>query len=468
MRSRSILRNYQGVFLIGIKMLDVTFVVVGAAAAHVSAGPGPPASGAWKAVVLMALLLFTFMANAARLYQPWRGQRLRHEVSLLIVLISLTIGGIVLAVEFLSLLPAGLHNAKLYGYWWLSALVLVIVLRLLLRPGLMLLRRYGINQRRVAIVGMCPATDTYVTELLQHPEFGFLFEGYVDDRGAARDGNGFTLPCLGATDELADLVARHGIDQVWLACSAMASHRTAHVLEALRHQPVVLRQIIDLDSLPQHAGSITSILNRPVLDIDVTMTDGVLGNFAKSVQDKVLATIFLLGLSPLMLCIAIAVKLSSPGPVFYRQTRLTWRNKPFETIKFRTMPVDVEKESGPRWARRGDGRATRVGAFLRAASLDELPQLWNVMRGDMSIVGPRPERPEFIERFKDQIPNYMKKHRVRAGITGWAQVNGYRGDTDLNKRIEYDLHYIRNSSLLFDLYIILLTVVKGCLHKNAY
>lgn len=466
MRSRSILRNYQGVFLVGLKILDVTLLVVGGAAAHAAAVSGAPASGAWKAVVLLAVLLFAFVANAARLYQPWRGQRVRDEVLLLFTLISLTIAGIALTAEVLSLLPPGVHNAKLYGYWWSSSLLLVIALRLVLRPTLMLLRSYGINQRRIAMVGMCKGTDIYVRELLQHPEFGFLFVGYVDDRRVMRER--FTLSRLGTPDQLPELIVRHGVDQVWFASSVMGSERTPHVLNALRDEPVVLRQIIDLDSLPEHAGSITSILNRPVLDIDVTMTDGVLGNLAKSVQDKVLATIFLIALSPVMLCIAVAIKLSSPGPVFFKQTRVTWRNKPFETIKFRTMPVDVEKETGPRWAKRGDGRATRVGAILRATSLDELPQLWNVIRGDMSIVGPRPERPEFIERFKDQIPNYMKKHRVRAGITGWAQVNGYRGDTDLNKRIEYDLHYIRNSSLLFDLYIILLTVVKGCLHKNAY
>jgi Sugar transferases involved in lipopolysaccharide synthesis len=169
-----------------------------------------------------------------------------------------------------------------------------------------------------------------------------------------------------------------------------------------------------------------------------------------------------------MLAIALAVKLSSPGPVFYRQERISWNNRPFQMLKFRSMPVDAEQATGAVWARAGEHRATRVGAFLRRTSLDELPQFINVLRGEMSIVGPRPERPVFVHQFKHAIPDYMKKHMVKAGITGWAQVNGWRGSTDLAKRIECDIHYIQNWSLWFDLKIIVLTLFKGFVHKNAY
>jgi len=154
--------------------------------------------------------------------------------------------------------------------------------------------------------------------------------------------------------------------------------------------------------------------------------------------------------------------------VFYRQERVSWNNKTFWMYKFRSMPVDAEKTTGAVWAKPGETRSTRVGAFLRKTSFDELPQFINVLFGDMSIVGPRPERPIFVEQFKHQIPDYMKKHMVKAGITGWAQVNGWRGSTDLAKRIEYDIHYIENWSLKFDLQIIGLTVIKGFVNKNAY
>jgi putative colanic acid biosynthesis UDP-glucose lipid carrier transferase len=169
-----------------------------------------------------------------------------------------------------------------------------------------------------------------------------------------------------------------------------------------------------------------------------------------------------------MLLIAIGVKLSSRGPVFYRQERVGWNNRKFIMLKFRSMPVEAESKTGPVWAKPGEKRATRFGALLRKTSLDELPQLINVLKGDMSLVGPRPERPDFVEVFKEQVPNYMKKHMVKAGITGWAQVNGWRGDTDLKQRIEHDLYYIQHWSVWFDLEIALRTLVFGFVSKNAY
>jgi putative colanic acid biosynthesis UDP-glucose lipid carrier transferase len=188
----------------------------------------------------------------------------------------------------------------------------------------------------------------------------------------------------------------------------------------------------------------------------------------KAAEDYVLATVLLVLASPLLLAIATAVKLTSPGPVLYRQVRLTRDGRPFQMLKFRSMPVRAEADSGPVWAKPGEQRATAVGAFLRRTSLDELPQLFNVLAGHMSIVGPRPERPVFVERFKHEVPGYMRKHLVKAGITGWAQVNGWRGDTGLAERIEHDLYYIENWSLWLDLKIILLTPLKGLVHQNAY
>ncbi len=188
----------------------------------------------------------------------------------------------------------------------------------------------------------------------------------------------------------------------------------------------------------------------------------------KNIEDKVFASLILLFISPVFILIMIGVKLSSPGPVFFRQKRIGWNNKEITILKFRSMPIDAEKYSGPVWAKAGEQRATRFGQFLRSISLDELPQFINVLKGDMSIVGPRPERPHFVAQFKDKIPGYMKKHMVKAGITGWAQVNGWRGNTDIKKRLEYDLYYIEHWSLWLDIKIILLTLFKGFVHKNAY
>jgi putative colanic acid biosynthesis UDP-glucose lipid carrier transferase len=188
----------------------------------------------------------------------------------------------------------------------------------------------------------------------------------------------------------------------------------------------------------------------------------------KACEDRVLAAFILLLTVPLFIVIAAAVKWSSKGPVFYRQKRISWNGKEFDMLKFRTMPVDAEAATGPVWAKPGEQRATKVGAFLRKTSLDEFPQFINVLRGEMSIVGPRPERLVFVEEFKDKIPGYMQKHLVKAGITGWAQINGWRGNTSLEKRIEYDLFYIENWSFFFDMKIIFLTVFRGLVNKNAY
>jgi putative colanic acid biosynthesis UDP-glucose lipid carrier transferase len=169
-----------------------------------------------------------------------------------------------------------------------------------------------------------------------------------------------------------------------------------------------------------------------------------------------------------MALIAIGVKLSSPGPVLYRQKRVGWNGREFTMLKFRSMPVEAERESGPVWASKKDDRATPFGAFLRKTSLDELPQLFNVLRGEMSLIGPRPERPVFVEQYKDEVPHYNKKHLVKAGLTGWAQVHGWRGNTCLHTRIEHDLYYIENWSLWLDIKIIVMTIFRGLIHKNAY
>jgi putative colanic acid biosynthesis UDP-glucose lipid carrier transferase len=210
----------------------------------------------------------------------------------------------------------------------------------------------------------------------------------------------------------------------------------------------------------------TEVAGLPVISLTETPMSGV-NRMVKAVEDYAFASLILAVASPLMLLIAIGVKLSSSGPVLYRQERVTWNGERFSMLKFRTMPVDAEAASGPVWMRQGERRATPIGRLLRRTSLDELPQLINVLKGEMSLVGPRPERPEFVERFRQQIPGYMQKHLVKAGITGWAQVNDLRGDSGLEQRIQYDLYYIDNWSLWFDLRILVLTLWHILKSHNA-
>jgi putative colanic acid biosynthesis UDP-glucose lipid carrier transferase len=213
-------------------------------------------------------------------------------------------------------------------------------------------------------------------------------------------------------------------------------------------------RISDVDGLP-----VIHLMDEAPLDIRQVI---------KRAGDVAFSIAALTALAPVLAVIAVAVKLSSPGPVLYRQTRMGLNGQTFEILKFRSMPVDAEATTGAVWSTKGETRATRVGSFLRRTSLDELPQFWNVLMGDMSVVGPRPERPALIEDFRHQIPGYMLRHKTKAGITGWAQVHGWRGDTSLHKRIEYDLYYIQNWSLWLDLKIVVMTVFKGFVHENAH
>jgi len=212
--------------------------------------------------------------------------------------------------------------------------------------------------------------------------------------------------------------------------------------------------------------SVTEVAGLPVISLTETPMSGV-NRVVKAIEDYTLAAVLVTLFAVPMIVIAIGIKLSSKGPVMYRQPRVTWNGQVFDMWKFRTMPVATEDATGPVWARRGEQRATPLGRLLRRTSLDELPQLLNVLRGEMSLVGPRPERPEFVERFRSQIPGYMQKHLVKAGITGWAQVNDLRGDSDLAQRIQYDLFYIDNWSLWFDLRILLLTIWHILTSRNA-
>jgi exopolysaccharide biosynthesis polyprenyl glycosylphosphotransferase len=205
----------------------------------------------------------------------------------------------------------------------------------------------------------------------------------------------------------------------------------------------------------------------PVINVNDPSIQGF-NSILKRAIDIAISTVALLVLAVPLGIIALLVKLTSRGPVFYQQERMGLDGKPFTILKFRSMEDDAERETGPVWAQQDDARVTTLGRFLRRSNLDELPQLWNVLRGDMSIVGPRPERPHFVEQFKHRIPQYMLRHKVKAGLTGWAQVNGWRGNTPLEKRIEYDLYYIENWSVRLDLKIMWLTVVKGFFHKHAY
>ncbi|MEW6187774.1 MAG: exopolysaccharide biosynthesis polyprenyl glycosylphosphotransferase, partial [Thermodesulfobacteriota bacterium] len=258
-----------------------------------------------------------------------------------------------------------------------------------------------------------------------------------------------------------------GVHLVIFAMPLTAHQKLEEMLNRIRDEMVDIKIVPDLYRFISLRGGIEEFEGLPFINLRESPMVGW-NRVLKRIYDISLASLFLVILSPLLVLIALAVKITSPGPVFYRQTRMGLDGRVFEMLKFRSMVEGAEKETGPVWARKEDPRRTYVGRVLRKLSLDELPQLFNVLRGEMSLVGPRPERPELIESFKDRIPRYMLRHKMKAGMTGWAQIHGWRGNTSLEKRIEFDLHYIENWSLLLDTRIVIKTLWKGIISKEAY
>jgi len=326
------------------------------------------------------------------------------------------------------------------------------------------LRGRGLNYGRALIVGAGRPGRLGAETSRQNAWTGLETVGFVDD--AARQVPA-DVPLLGTIDEIRRVVAEHNIDHVFIALPFSRYGELPRVSEALAGVLVEVQLVPDLPILAGMRLAMLEIDNVGFLSLRRDPHHGF-ARVAKRATDLVLGTAALVLAAPLMAVLAVAVRLSGPGPILFRQTRAGLGGRPFAMLKFRTMRPDAERETGPVWAARGDERCTRVGRFLRRWSLDELPQLFNVLAGDMSLVGPRPEREVFVEQFRRQLPGYTERHRVKAGMTGWAQVNGWRGNTSLRHRLACDLYYIANWSLALDLKILLLTLWCGLRHRNAY
>jgi Undecaprenyl-phosphate glucose phosphotransferase len=326
------------------------------------------------------------------------------------------------------------------------------------------LRSRGYNQTFSIIVGVGRGARRLARTLHRVSWLGMRNVGFVEEGRHALSAD---LDILGGFADLPELIRKYGINHVFIALPLNRYDDARKVYALLSESMVEVRLVPEVPALAGLSLTTTNLDGLPVIGLRESSHFG-LNVVVKRVLDVVLSFIGLIVLSPLLALIAILVKWSSPGPILYSQERCGLNGKSFRILKFRSLRVDAEKQTGAVWAVKNDSRRTRLGAFLRASSLDELPQLWNVLVGDMSLVGPRPERPEFVHRFKKTIPNYMIRHYVKAGLTGWAQVNGWRGNTSLRKRIQYDLYYITHWSPWFDLRIMWMTIFSGIVHKNAY
>jgi putative colanic acid biosynthesis UDP-glucose lipid carrier transferase len=462
---RSILKAHANLLELALRLADPAMVIAAALLAHRRFfGSWTPNESYWLAILGVAVLsvaLFPLL----RVYEPQRGVSLAIEVRNLLSAWAL-LAAVVFATFFVT--KSGAEFSRVWTAMWLSIGFLVhlaarIALRLLLRD----LRRRGYNQRHIVIVGAGTLGREVVARLKATAWSGFSVRGFYDDDPALAGQWLEGVPVLGSPEDLLRDIGALKLDQVWIALPLRAEDRIKELLGGLQQVSVQVSFVPDIYGFHLINHSVSEVAGLPIINLNDTPLAGI-NAVLKTIEDYVLASVLLLVLAPLMALIALAIRLDSRGPLIYRQQRLTWNGSTFTMLKFRTMPVDAERETGPVWATRDRPRATRVGRVLRRYSLDELPQLVNVLRGQMSLVGPRPERPEFVERFRAEIPGYMQKHLVKAGITGWAQVNDLRGDSDLHKRIEYDLYYIENWSVWFDVRVLALTLVKVALSRHAY
>jgi Undecaprenyl-phosphate glucose phosphotransferase len=326
------------------------------------------------------------------------------------------------------------------------------------------LRSHGYNQTFSLIVGAGRVARKTERALRHASWMGIKNVGFVDETASRLCDD---LDVLGGFAELPALISKYQIGHVFIALPLNRYDDARRVFDILSKLVVEVRLVADLPALTGLSLSTTNLNGLPLLGLRESPHFG-LNVVVKRCMDIVLSALALIVLSPLLGFIALLVKLTSPGPILYRQERCSLNGSSFKMLKFRSMRVDAEKETGAVWARKDDDRRTRLGTFLRESSLDELPQLINVLRGDMSLVGPRPERPMFIQQFSKTVPNYMARHCVKAGITGWAQVHGWRGNTSLRKRLQYDLYYITHWTPWLDLRIMWMTVIHGLVHRNAY
>jgi Undecaprenyl-phosphate glucose phosphotransferase len=324
--------------------------------------------------------------------------------------------------------------------------------------------RAGIGLKRILIAGAGDLGRMVADRVLQHRELGYQVIGFVDDR-AGGDHLGYRgLPLLGTLTEVGEIAQRERIDHLYVALPLEEHSKLLDLIEITSREVIDVKVVPDLLQFIALRARLEDLDGLPIINVNDVPLHGF-NSWVKRAIDVAVSAVALLLLAVPLAIIAAVVRLTSPGAVFYRQERMGLDGRAFNVYKFRSMYEGAEDGTGPVWARDDDPRATAVGRWLRRFDLDELPQFWNVLKGDMSIVGPRPERPYFVEQFKHRIPQYMLRHKVKAGITGWAQVNGWRGNTSLEKRIEYDLYYIENWSVTLDLKIMWLTVVRGLFQR---
>ena len=418
----------------------------------------------YMSALFFVVPVFLFLYYMFNLYTPKRVQGRRLEASNVFVA---NVTGMLLFFFMLYMVHEMNFSRQMIGIFIGINIVLTVVERNLIRQFLMKLRKSGMNQKHMILVGYSKAAEEFIDRVKENPQWGYKINGILDDmRAVGTDYRGISI--IGSISDLENILAENMQDEIAITLSLSEYYKLKPIVAACEKSGVHTKFIPDYINIIPTRPYTEDLLGLPVVNIrNVPLTD-TFNMFIKRIADVAGSLVCIVLFSPVMLITALLVKITSPGPLIFSQIRVGLHNKTFKMYKFRSMEVQTEKEEKKGWTTRNDPRVTKVGRFIRSTSIDELPQLFNVLKGDMSLVGPRPERPQYVEKFREEIPRYMIKHQVRPGMTGWAQVNGYRGNTSIRKRIEYDLYYIENWTVGLDVKILVLTVFKGFINKNAY
>ncbi|MCR4589717.1 MAG: undecaprenyl-phosphate glucose phosphotransferase [Lachnospiraceae bacterium] len=358
-------------------------------------------------------------------------------------------------------------SRRMIFYFYIVNIILETVFRNVIRYFLRYIRKKRFNLKYVLLIGYSKAAESYINKIRLNPQWGYVIRGILDDKveaGTVYKG----IKVLGTIANLEFILPENKLDEIAITLSLDEYGKLEDIVSQCEKSGVHTQFIPDYNDVIPSRPYMEDLDGLPVINIRHVPLTNSLNMMSKRVVDILGSLCMLIIFSPIMLISSIVIKLTSPGPIIFKQERVGLHNRSFQMYKFRTMIVQDPDDEEKGWTTKNDPRVTKVGKILRMTSMDELPQLFNILKGDMSIVGPRPERPQFVEEFKEEIPRYMIKHQVRPGLTGWAQVNGLRGDTSIKMRVEYDLFYIENWTMSFDIKIMFLTLFTGFVNKNAY
>lgn len=467
------IRDNQKIFNRLMVIIDAAITVVSFVSAYffkfyiLTNGPGPGVQPVTEYMKLCVYIIpgYLLIYLLCDVYSPKRTVRRRFEVFGIVK--ANTVGILTLIILLYLLIRQFDISRSVMAFFYVFNIFLTSCFRLALRKGLRTIRSKGYNLKHILLVGYSRAAEEYIDRLTENPQWGYAALGILDNNvpaGAVYKG----VKVLGSLGNLEIILPENKLDEIAITLSLKDYDYLETIVGICEKSGVHTKFIPDYNSLIPSKPYTEDLMGLPVINIRYVPLTNAGNIIVKRLMDIVGSLFGIILTSPVMLMAAVLVKSTSPGPVIFRQERVGLHNRPFYMYKFRSMRQQTPGEEKKAWTVRDDPRVTGVGKFLRRTSIDELPQLFNILKGDMSLVGPRPERPHFVEKFKEEIPRYMVKHQVRPGLTGWAQVNGLRGDTSIRKRVEYDIYYIENWTLWFDLKIIFMTFFTGFINKNAY